>query len=182
MSANVVTDIKDIGPHYQILIYEKNVNPENIMIVYGMLDSECRIQPVSDGKLFDVYWRKNREDYKPVNFLFKKGISKRTKVEVKSQDSFDIFVFDLKELETDLQNLRVTVQAEKNPDGTCAGFAAYMTLGPSDQNARIRLESIYSETQNTLNPMSPKLIAITFKGINVKTGQVVARRYLGRPD
>jgi len=181
VQANETINIPQIGPHQRIFVYEKNENPQNILVVYGKIDPKGQIQPASEGGLFDFYWLMDRQNYKPTNALIKSGIRERLQVvQTSTRSSFDILLADLKEVQTDIPDARLTIQAEKQSDGTQTGLGAYITLGPSDHNARIKLESIYAEAAKSWNPLSRKLISITLKGVDVKTGQTISRKYLAR--
>ncbi len=180
MNAAEISNIPQIGPHQRIFIYEKNENPENILVVYGKTDSQGRIQPASREGLFDFYWLMGRERYKPTHAMIKSGI--RDRLQVLPSDNptaFDILLTDLKEVRTDLPSSRLHIQTDPDSAAKDGGIklSAYLTLGPSDHNARIRLDSIYAEASKGLNPFSRKLLAITLKGVDVKTGQKVSRRY-----
>ncbi|MFM9726342.1 hypothetical protein ACKI1L_38100, partial [Streptomyces scabiei] len=68
--AREITDIPQLGTHQQIFTVEKNVNPENVAIVYTKVDSACRFvnDPANrDEPVFDFYWRMGGTDYKPMN-------------------------------------------------------------------------------------------------------------------
>lgn len=166
----------------QLFIFEKNRNPQNMMVVYTRLDDRCRVitQAANDkNPTFDFYWLMNRQTYKPVAFLIKKEIRNRLKL-LSSSDSFSfsILMNDLKEVQTDINNFTLSVHSEALKNKGCTANS-FLTLGPSDQNMTIRLQSIYAESKGFF---FPKLISITLKGVDVKTGQLVERKYFAKKD
>lgn len=178
--ASEVADIPQIGPHHRLFIYEKNENPQNILVVYAKMDSQCRIQKLDGGTLFDFYWLMDRHNYKPTHALIKSGIRKRLTVTASTSDSFEILLSDLKEAQTDLSEARLNVQAKKNADGSCGDLKAYMTLDRANPKERIQVQSIYAEAAKTWNPLSRKLISSTIKGLLLKSGQIISRTYASR--
>jgi hypothetical protein len=178
--SSLITDVPQIGPHHRLFIYEKNENPQNILVVYSKLNERCQIQPLEGGNLFDFYWRMDRKDYKPTASLIKSGIRERLQVTSVTPSSFDLLLTDLTQVQTDLPEGRLSIEVSKNADGSCEGVKAFMAMGPSDGNARIQLESIYAEAAKTWNPMSRKLISVTIKGTDVKTGNVISHRFMAR--
>jgi hypothetical protein len=175
-----ITSIPQIGPHHRLFIYEKNENPQNILVVFAKTNAQCQFQKMEDDVLFDFYWLMDRETYKPTNALIKRGIRERLQVKSVKANSFDILLSDLSQVQTDLPEARLSVEAVQNPDGGCTDIKAFIKLGPSDGNARIQLESIYAEAAKTWNPLSRKLISITLKGTDIKTGQVITHKYTAR--
>ena len=175
-----VTNIGNIGPHYPILIVEKNRNPQNIIVVYTMLDAKCNIvRPDSKHPIFDFYWLINGSTYKVVNPLIKSEVQKRMKIQDPSstdaQNTFFVEVGDLKELKTDIQDIRLAVFATAHPTG--CSVDAYLTLGPSNGNAVVRVNSIYAEATGLLQP---RVVSVTIKGVVEKTGRAISRTYRGK--
>ena len=179
--AKPITDIPQIGPHQQILTVEKNVNPENIALVYTKVDAQCRFvtDPANrDQPVFDFYWRMGGKDYKPMNSFFKSEFQKRMAYVSGDATHFQLDANDLKEVQTDIKNPRLDV-VSTGAGGNC-NVQAFITLGPSDGNARIRLDSIYGEGRT----FPPKITAVTLKGEVVDangkgTGKMVSRKYNG---
>lgn len=185
----------EVGPHQPVLIFEKNENPQNILVVYTKLNEDCRfIADPSEPSLpvFDFYWLMDRTRYKPVHPLIKSGIHDHLRLEtppvlrpaknddkkVPVWDSLSARIQILDELKHDLEEPRVTVKAVKR-EGACT-VQALMKLGPSDQNRTIALESIYSESRKVLWPPFRQVVSVTLTGTDVASGEKVKRTYLAK--
>ena len=181
-AGEAITGIAEIGPHYKIVTVEKSVHPQNQLVAYTRLDEQCRVlrdPKQANRPVFDFYWLMDRSRYKRVNPLIKSGIRKRLQVGAsppKSRDgSFSVRLNELDAVEHDLGATPLLwVYAEKTASGCAA--EARITLGPSDQNAVIRLDTIYSEAEMT-GRFSAKVKSIALKGADVKTGKPVVRVY-----
>ena len=139
---------------------------------------------IKKGKqpVFEFYWKMDRKNYKPVHQMIKNEIRERLSlVSSKDPDRFSVKINDLSEVKNDIADphLDIRAEAEKEADGDCK-VEALMTLGPSDQNATINLESIYSESKKTIVPPFHKLIAVTLRGTDIKTGEEISHRYEAR--
>jgi hypothetical protein len=178
----MIAAIPEVGPHYKVVTVKKSVHPQNDLVAYTRLDEDCRVAREGKDKtpVLDFYWLMDHARYKPVNPLIKKGIRKRLEVETApaasaGPDGFAVRLNELKEVEHDLgPNPRLRVRARRTPRGCVA--EARMTLGPSDKNAEIRLEEIYSEAE-LKGRLSAKVKSVTLKGVDVKTGKRIARVY-----
>jgi hypothetical protein len=181
-AGTLIADIPEIGPHYRVVTIEKSVHPQNLLVAYTRLDEKCRI--VRDPKqgnapVFDFYWLMDGSRYKRVHPLIKRGIRRRLEVGAsppKSRDgSFSVRLNDFTEVEHDLgPSPLLWVRAEKTPAGCRA--ETRITLGPSDQNAALRLDSIYSEAELAW-PLSARVKSITLKGVDANSGKSVVRTY-----
>jgi hypothetical protein len=179
--AREVDDIAEVGAHQPFLTVEKNVNPQNLMVVYTKVDANGRFQTESadrDRPVLDFYWLMDGKNYKAVNSLIKNEIGKRLEFESGSGDrttQFVIKVNDLKEVNSDIKDPKMEVFAR----GTAGDrdVEAEMVLGPSDGNMRIKLSSIYTEGR----AFPPAVYSVTLKGeeiVNGKpTGRKVVRKY-----
>ena len=184
IAATEVTNIPEVGAHQRILVVGKNVNPQNLLVVYTKLDATGRFlaNPADqDRPVFDFYWLMDGKNYKPVNRLIKNEIRRR--FECRSSPSgranhFVINLNDLKEVNSDLKEPKVDVYA--NASGGARDVEAQVTLGPSDGNMRIRLTSI--DTEGRAFP--PAVYSVTLKGEEIvkgkPTGKKVARKYEAR--
>ena len=182
-AGKAIIAIPEIGPHYIIVIVEKSVHPQNQLAVYTRLDGQCRVlrdPKQGDRPALDFYWLMDRSRYKRVNPLIKRGIRKRLQVEAGSASpsgdgSFSVRLNELDAVEHDLGAApRLQVRAKKTAEGCTA--EARIALGPSDQNAVIRLDAIYSEAAMN-GRFSAKVKSIALKGVDVKTGKPVVRIY-----
>jgi hypothetical protein len=181
--AQSVNSIPEIGKHYPIFSFEKNENPQNIMIVYTKLDSHCQVMKDAnnnDAPTFDFYWRMDRQSYKPVHPMIKSGIRDRLKVlPAGENEKFLVEITDFKEVKSDISDARLTVDASETGSGECK-VRALFKLGPSDNNANIAITSIYSEATKTLLPPFRKLQSITLNGVDTKTHKTISRKYLAK--
>lgn len=174
--AQEINAVSEIGDHYSLFTFEKNENPENILILYTKLDNNCQVMEEAGAPVFDMYWMMNRQRYKPTNSLIKSGIKDRLQLQAANgANGFYVVLNDLKEVKSDLKDAKLSVIAEKH-QGKCR-LRSLFTLGPSDNNATIQIQSIYSEATKTLVPPFRKLKSVTLNGINVLTGAKVSRTY-----
>jgi hypothetical protein len=175
-----VSDIPEIGAHEPILVVKKNVHPENLMVVYTKVDAEGHFVPdPHDPKLpiLDFYWLMGGKSYKPVNPLIKIEIRKHLELQTSGTDAkhFVISLNDLKVVSSDIGQPKVDVSVD--PAGAGHKVEAWMNLGPSDGNVRIRLTSIHTEGR----AFPPAVYSVTLKGEEVAndrmTGKQITRRY-----
>jgi hypothetical protein len=177
-----ITGIPEVGPHYKLFTVEKNIHPQNVMAAFTRLDEQCRVlrdPKRGNGPVFDFYWLMDGVRYKRVHPLIKRGIRKRLQVWASPPKSLDgAFSVRLNELTSVEHDLGATpllwVRATKTAAGCDA--EARITLGPSDRDAVIRLDAIYSEATMT-GRLSAKVKLIMLKGADVKTGRPVVRVY-----
>ena len=182
--ASIRTDISQIGPHEPVFIFEKNENPQNIMVVYTEVDKNCHFLADSNagGKpLLDFYWLMDRKTFKPVHPMIKSSMRQRIELEGAGKDragSFLVRINDLKELKTDMKNFDVEIKAVLT--SKACDVQAFVTLGPSDHGRVLQLTTISSKAQKTFAPPFRKVESITLEGKDVKTGELVKRTYEGR--
>lgn len=186
--AKEITDIAQVGPHYKIITFEKNENPQNIMVIFTRLDESCHFKPEgpkSQPPALGYYWLMDRKRYKPVHPLIRRGIEKRLVLEggVMSESPntsfFQIRISDLDELKTDLHEPRMRVTARKS--GLDCEVETTVRLGPSDGQDTLRLTTLYSETEKKFLPPFRRLLSITLDGVNMRTGATLKRKYSIQP-
>lgn len=180
--AKTAVTLDPIGTHYPIFVVEKNENPQNILVAYTRLDSKCHVveDPATKKPFLDYYWMMDREHYKPVHRLIKSGIRDRLEVQpvstgggsIASSAAFSVRVNDLKELRQDLGTPLLSVETKTQGDG--CDVEAYIVLGPSDQNRRLHLETIYTESKTSFLPPFRKVVSVTLKSESFE------RKYLAR--
>ena len=180
-AAEEIATIAEIGTHQPILVLEKNVNPQNLMVVYTKVDANGRFLTDDAGRnrpVFDFYWLMDGKNYKPVNRLIKREIGKRFEWQFSRTNPLTHFIVnlnDLKEVDSDIKNPKIDVYASRG--GGACGVEAQMSLGPSDGNMRIKLTSIYTEGR----AFPPAVYAVILKGEEIvdgkPTGKTVTRRY-----
>lgn len=175
--AQQARNIPQIGVHFPILTVEKNINPQNKLVVYTLLDGNCVfLLDDSNSPTFDFYWLMNGSSYKPVHSMIKAQVRKRLTVGTvdprHNGKSFSVEMNDLKELNHDIPDPKMTVVAK--PQGDQCSVGGFLRLGPSDGNAMIQVDSIYSKAKGMI---SPKLVSVTIRGRVVSNGQAVVRTY-----
>lgn len=176
-------EIPEIGRHETVLIFEKNINPQNILILWTKLNEDCTFKLSSKEPsvpVLDLYWLLDRERYKKVHSMIRKRI--RQRIEISKMDKpnlFQVQFTDLKELETDLKEPTFTVVAKMGTSGRCE-IKTTMQLGPSDSNQAIELQKIYSETRRSFRPPFHQLKSITLFGIDLENGQSIEKKYLAQ--
>jgi len=184
-----VESIPQIGSHQPILIVEKNVHPQNKMVVYTKLDASGRFMAdpaARDRPMLDFYWLMDGTNYKPVNGRIKNEIRKRFTGEWNpgsQAETFTVSVNDLKEVNTDIRDPKLEIHARETGDGTNV-VEAQMKLSPSDGNKRIKLSSIYTEGR-AFHPAVDSVILHGEEIVNGNlTGRKVTRRYnaVGRTE
>lgn len=175
-------DIPLLGPHYPVFIFEKNENPQNVMVIYVKLDTEGKLQrdPANSNQPFvGFYWLMDREKYKPVHPLIQAGIRDRLHFVSQTEDrrSFRLRLDDLKGLKQDLtsREIAVKVVGHDHPQ-----VEAMVTLGPSDNSKLVKIDRIFSHAHKTFLPPFRKIDSVTIVGKAVADGDLVSRTYSSR--
>ena len=174
--AGEILTIPEIGPHQPILTVEKNVNPQNVMVVYTKVDAAGHFlsDPVDPNRpSLDFYWLMDRKTYKPVNALIKAEIRKRFDAHWAAGDRathFVVDVNDLKEMKSDIKVLKMDISMRGS--GDTRSVEAQMNLGPSNDNARIKLTSIYTEGR----AFPPSVQSVTLNGEEVVNGSLTGKK------
>jgi hypothetical protein len=196
MTGKAVTNVGDVGEHYPLFLVEKSHHPENITVVYTKLDPHCRVLPDREHGFMptlDFYWLMDGTSYKPMAALLKDGVHKRlqfTDAHWQQVDptSFAVRTDDLSHVQHDVPNTTVQIKAARQ-GGACVA-TAFMTLGPSNGNATIKLESVYTKTEAITmlkkmeamqDPDAIRIYAVTVKGTDVATGKPIERTYSAAP-
>jgi len=192
MTGQAVTNVGDVGEHYPLFLIEKSHHPENITVVYTKLDTVCRVIPDREHGFLptlDFYWLMDATRYKPMAGLLKAGTRKRLQfIDANGSQgdptSFAVRTDDLSRVQHDLQS--PTVQIKTGRQGDACVATAFMTLGPSNGNATMKVESVSTKTepitllkkmQAMADPDSIQIYAVTVKGTDVTTGQPIERTY-----
>lgn len=172
--------ISQVGFHTPLLIFEKNENRQNLMIVYTRLDPKsCEFDAKGDTPVLDYYWMMNGTDYKKVHPLILSSVKERLEVDTsafKTSKKFLVHLKEFNELKSDL-GTSPTFEVKSKKNGSDCEATVEMQLGPSDGNRRVALDSIYAESSKTILPPFRKLKALTINGKDLKTGEIVHRTY-----
>ena len=192
MIGKAMHDIGDVGEHYPILLVEKSHHPENITVVYTKLDKNCHVIPDREHGFMptlDFYWLMDETRYKPMARPLKEGARKRLQFtdahwhEV-DPTSFSVRIDGLSRVQHDLQSPTVQIKTERTGDACVA--TASMTLGPSNGNATMKVESVSTKTealtlrkkmQAMVDPDAIQMYSVTVKGTDVATGEPIERTY-----
>jgi hypothetical protein len=192
MIGKAVNNIGDVGEHYPIFLVAKSHHPENITVVYTKLDKNCYVIPDREHGFMptlDFYWLMDETHYKPMAALLKEGVRKRlqfTDAHWHKVDptSFSVRIDGLSRVKHDLQSPTVQIKTERTGDACMA--TASMTLGPSNSNATMKVESVSTKTealtllkkmQAIVNPDALQMYSVTVKGTDVATGEPIERTY-----
>lgn len=186
VQAAEVTSIRQVGAHHPVLVFKKNENRQNIMVIYTKLTRDCRFQDDAAEKrpVFDFYWLMDGRNFKPVHDLIKSGVRDRlafdvaTKMSDGPRSSFWIKINDMKEMNHDIRDPRLLIRSLSVKEKCNA--EALITLGPSDRGATIRLVDIDTEARKSILPPFRKLVSVTLNGIEVKTGRKISRKFRAR--
>jgi hypothetical protein len=192
MTGKAVNNIADVGEHYPIFLVEKSHHPENITVVYTKLDKNCYVIPDREHGFMptlDFYWLMDETRYKPMAGPLKEGVRKRlqftdTQGHKVDPTSFSVRIDGLSRVKHDLQSPTVQIKTERTGDACVA--TASMTLGPSNGNATMKVESVSTKTealtllkkmQAMVNPDALQMYSVTVKGTDVATGEPIERTY-----
>lgn len=192
LTGQAVTNIGDVGEHYPLFFIEKSYHPENIAVVYTRLDTDCRVIPDREHGFLptlDFYWLLDATRYKPMAEPLKVGTRKRlqfidTHGSQGDPTAFAVRTDDLSRVQHDLPSSTVQIKAERQGEACMA--TAFMTLGPSNGYATIKIESVSTRTEPLtllkkmramVEPDTIQIYAVTVKGTDVATGQPIERTY-----
>jgi len=164
-----------VGDHYKIITFEKNENPQNLLVVYTKLDKNCQFVKNDGFPVVDFYWLMDRTRYKRTHPLIKRAIRKRLELSNIGNQEFELKVNDLKELDAKIDHPHLIVKVKNNDEG-----CQVVSYFPDDHNQGklIAVSSIYSESRKTFLPPFRKLLAITIRG--TASGEAVQRTYVAR--
>lgn len=170
------------GQQYTILKFEKNENPENILIVYTELDKNCYLladSQKSDLPVLDFYWLMNGTTFKKTHSLIKASIRRRLYVDPdfrleKNQNSFPVVLNELATLNDNFKNARLIVKSEKK-DNQCRVSAQLDSSNGEWKNYNII--KIYTETKKTFLPPFRKVISIQIEGLDSRTASSKVQTY-----
>lgn len=159
-------DVGDVGPHYPLFRFEKNVRPENVMIVYTKLDSKCQL---AKDPMLGFYWLMKGATYKPVHPVIEQNIRKRLSILSHDAHSLKLSLNDVKELGSELKTVTLNVGTRSSK-----GICELETIAAVDE-AGILVHAIRSETKRTILPPFHKLVALSITGNDPRTGADVTK-------
>lgn len=170
------------GSSEQVRLFtvEKSKNPQNILVVYCVVNSQCEFERILDAgqnHLFDMYWLMDGTTYKRTHPIIKKLARKRFIAQNAADrgNRFDVLLADLKELVHDLPSDIIHVDAYRDGNGRCR-VRARIQLGPSGGHRTLQIESIYSKTR-TLIGIPIGIHYIELRGIDVESSRPLSVRF-----
>jgi hypothetical protein len=171
--AGAMTVPPEIGPHEKLFVIKKSENPQNIMMVYTKVDSQCRFVLQNSQPVLDIYWLMDREHYKAVHVLLRAEIRKRLNYSFENltPHSFSLRVEGMKWLQPELPEVPLHVVANKY--GHECDVDTFITF---DNGEKISLESVNVVSEKILWPPFRKLISVTFQGLGAD-GKTVRRAF-----
>ncbi len=169
-----------VGAHYEVFRFEKNENPQNILLVYTRLTDSCEF--ILEGEdplkpIFDFYWLMDKKDYKVVHPLIKSGIQDRLQVMIpanfpQNRNFFAVKVVDLEQINPSLSEILVEIRSRRTNKG-CEVFSTF----EAGADGKLILKSIYAESEKTFLPPFRHALLVRFDGVNEKTGKPEQRVY-----
>lgn len=180
--ANQEITIDKIGKHFPIFTVEKSENPQNILIAFTKIDSDCRFESNPDRPsepVFDFYWKMDRTRYKPVHPLIKNGIRDRLALIAPGSDQrrkFSVKIGDLSELKHDLSKAELDVEAVSPSPHICE-VRSLIKLGESDHGRTLLLSTLHIESKKVFFPPFRKVVSVTLNGNDSETGEKLSRTY-----
>lgn len=168
------------GEKVRLFTVEKSKNPQNILVVYCVVNDRCEFERIPDAgrdHLFDMHWLMDGTTYKRTHPIIKKMARKRFIAQNAANhiDRFDVLLADLKELVHDLPSDIVHVDTYRDGNGRCR-VRARIQLGPSGGRRTLQIESIYSSTR-TLIGIPIGIHYIELRGIDVENNRPLSVRF-----
>ncbi len=166
-----------IGAHVPLFLFEKNVNPENKLVVYSVLNEKCEFESQEEAPRLDFYWLMGGVDYKPTHPLIKHSIRERTKSSWTgpNKKSFRLELEELKELRGLRKDAFLLVESLRgaNPCEVRVKF-----FENSKKNKALLVDSIYSQTRKKILPPFRKVEWVSLKGRDPESGEKRSLKYL----
>lgn len=160
--------VPELGEHHRLVTFEKNENPQNVMIVYARVNEHCHFITEGAKPVVDVYWMMDRQRYKPTHPLIKAQIRSRLRVRPVNADEFRLDLTDVRELHVKEPYFVVRSARE---GGACTVRARY----PSEHGPVV-VDRLYSETRKTFVPPFRRLVSVTIDGTD-EHGRAVHLKY-----
>lgn len=152
---------------HPVLLFEKNENPQNIMVAYVVMDSTCDFQRAENGHYFDFYWLMNGTRRKPVHTLIRQGIYRRVRTVDHRPNELRIRFHGLDIFGHEMKDESLEVRSTRTPDGC----RLHATAGG------LELERVYSQARKTMMPPFRKVEFIRLHGRLIADGTPAERVY-----
>jgi hypothetical protein len=171
-------DFAPAGRHYPLFKFEKNFNPQNILIAYTRLDSQCRFIEKDPARILDFYWLKDGSERKDAHPLIKKNIrdrleSVRAEPRVGESAATAFQLKDTKALNGSMSSVRMEIDVKVENGGCDVETTARYKVGQKTE--AVVVEEIKADTTRTFLPPFHKVQTITFIGKNLETGKPVTQ-------
>lgn len=155
---------------FPLFIFEKNENPQNILVTHADLDGNCRFQ----GRLFDFYWLIDGVIPKSAHSLIKSGIRRRLDLVAQTERHLKMEVRGLVEFDRKVESASLEFFAEPKGESCEVHTIAHLKLIDQEMES-IRLSRVFSESVKTWKPPFRKIESVTLTGVNVADGTPVVR-------
>lgn len=155
---------------FHLFVFEKNENPQNILVTHADLDGDCRFQ----GKLFDFFWLIDGVIPKNAHSLIKSGIRKRLDVVSQAERHLKLEVRGLAEFDRNVESASLEFFAESKGASCEVHTVAHLKLVDQEVES-IRLSRVFSEAVKTWKPPFRKIESVTLTGVNLADGTPVVR-------
>ena len=180
-----------LGDHHPLFIVKKNLNRENVMVVYTKLDKNCRVvvDPTRGNQpMLGFYWLMGGKKYKKVSRLVENGMGPcagiRDRISVvggergKLVNAFAVSATDLDRLSHDLKDNRLTIKAERGASGKCEA-GAYMQLGAKHANALLQVQVFDAQAEQS-GLCDANVYEVRVEGTGVASKQAIKAVYKGK--
>lgn len=172
--------VDPIGRHFRLFRFEKNENPQNILVGFTKVARNCRFE-LSQGKpIVDFYWLLDGTRFKNPHGLIKKSIRKRIafadpgSLAQGETDRFALELLEAKDMKAPIKSALILVSAKRTVADCEISVVATFGDAKGNQN-EIKLSTIRAETRKIWMPPFRKVISITLEGESVKDGRRVAQ-------
>jgi hypothetical protein len=160
----------EIGLHYRVLTFEKNVNPQNNLIIFARLSQDCRFDPKQPP--LDMYWLMNHKRFKPSHPMIKSTLRRKFAITPESGGhKLEVKPVEAPEIKKELRDPRFEVTAMRE-----AGGCAVSTVFSDGNGTIIHVDKVYGETKSSFLPPFQRLVSFTVSGTGA-TGAPVSKTY-----
>jgi hypothetical protein len=169
-----------IGEHFRLVRFFKSENPQNVMVVFARLKSDCSFQFKKGNPDLGFYWLMDGTRYKPVHRLIQNSIRKRAIFKRLPEDpamshAFMIAVKPDKRLGAEVSGAYLKVQS-KREDKTCK-VETFFPAPAGGSEPFFAVESFFGESRKTFAPPFRKLTALTVRGFQGDQKTPMHRRF-----
>ena len=153
----------------KLFTLEKTYNPQNIMVIHAITDSNCRFVSRANQYL-DFYWLINGNTRKEVHEMIRSTVQERVKfIGIHAnRESFRLTMNDLKEVDHDLTDKTLEVVSIMS-NGICQ-VKSLLNLGPSGRYRRMDLKRTFCEVSTNFVGLPNGCKTLELQGVDADTG------------